>query len=101
MNLSSDRIQVPVALRRHGGRSRRRGFTTQFAKMPRWVKISVKESKKNVPALLCHISNVGTYKQGIRAGIQIFKNVAKRLASDMLIPAARETRRSMRAVGSL
>ena len=48
MNLSSDRIQVPVALRRHGGRSWRRGFN-QFAKMPRWVKISVKESKKKIP----------------------------------------------------
>ena len=48
MNLSSDRIQVPVALRdmevEVGG-----GITTQFAKMPRWVKISVKESKKKIP----------------------------------------------------
>ena len=54
MNLSSDRIQVPVALRRQGGRCRQRGCLIQLDFWVQVLRISVQESKKilDTPRLL-------------------------------------------------
>ena len=54
LTLSSDRIQVPVALRRQGGRCRRRGCLILLDFWVQVLRISVQESKKilDAPRLL-------------------------------------------------